>query len=323
MLEFFQNQDLVYLIYAGIALGVFLVFTGISQVLSRGESGNEARSRRMRMIAKGATTAEILALLKPEPDTGPLSRLPLLGDLPKLMRSAGLTMAPTTLMFLCLVAGVAGFVASTPLLGVVGGAVVALIAGVAVPFIILSSLRTKRADAMIRQLPDTLDLLARGLKVGHPLNATINSVAREMSDPIGTEFGLISDQVSYGDDLVDAFAEFADRADLEDVYYLSTSIAIQNGTGGDLGRVLELLAKVIRGRISMRQKIKAISSEGRLSAVILSLVPLLMYGFISFSAPSYYSAVADDPLFRPMAIAVVGLIVLNYVILKRLVAFRI
>ena len=146
-----------------------------------------------------------------------------------------------------------------------------------------------------RQLPEALDLMARGLIVGHPLNSTITAVANEMTDPIASNFGTIADQISYGDDLVDAFMDFAERTDLEDVRYLAISVAIQNGTGGDLGKVLQTLAKVIRGRMTLRKRIMAISSEGRLTSIFLSLLPVLIFVSTSLTAPDYYRGVADDP----------------------------
>jgi tight adherence protein B len=144
-----------------------------------------------------------------------------------------------------------------------------------------------------------------------------------MPDPIGSEFGIIFDQVSYGDDLVTAVQEFAERIDTEDAHYLAASIAIQHGTGGDLARVVELLAKVIRGRIAMRRRIKAISSEGRLSAWVLSALPLVIYGATSVSSPTYYSGVADAPLYVPMMSTIAFLVVANALILRKLVNFRI
>jgi tight adherence protein B len=135
-------------------------------------------------------------------------------------------------------------------------------------------------EKLVAQLPDALDLMARGLKVGHPLNVTVASVATEMSDPIGSEFGLLVDQVSFGTEIADAFADLADRTDLEDTRSLAVSVGIQHGTGGNLARVLNVLAKVIRDRATMRRKITAISAEGRLSAFILSVLPFGIFGSI-------------------------------------------
>ena len=143
-----------------------------------------------------------------------------------------------------------------------------------------------------------------------------------MADPIGSEFGIIQDQISYGDDIVTAFKDFAIRVDQEDARYLAVSIGIQHGTGGNLGRVLKILSKVIRDRATMRQRIHAISAEGRLSAVILTALPFLIFGSVHASTPSYYSDVSTDPLFMPMAATIVGLVVAQAFILNRLVNFK-
>ncbi len=181
----------------------------------------------------------------------------------------------------------------------------------------------QRLDLLSRQLPDALDLMARGLTVGHPLNTTVASVASDMKDPIATEFGILVDQVSYGDDLVDAFASFAERTDLEDVRYLAVSVGIQHGTGGNLAEVLKTLSSVIRDRMAMRRRIRAISAEGRLTSKFLSALPLIILGATSITAPTYYSGVAADPAFKPLAIVIAGLVISNYLIMRRLVDFRI
>ena len=151
----------------------------------------------------------------------------------------------------------------------------------------------------------------------------IAAVARDMHDPIASEFGTVVDQVSYGDDLVDAFMDFADRMEIEDVRYLAVSVAIQHGTGGDLARVLSTLSKVIRDRMAMRRRIQAISAEGRLTALFLSALPLVIFVGSSVTNPGYYWDVAGDPLFRPFAVIVVGLTIGNYIAMRRLVNFRI
>ena len=317
------SPDMIYVIYTAMALGIFLLFTGVAQVMSRGENRNEAKNRRMRMIGKGATTTELLTILKPDQKRGVLSRLPFIGDLPSMMRKAGITASPGRLILLCLMASLLILLVSVQVVSPLKAIAAALGLGLVVPFLVVRWRCKKRSAALVAQLPDALDLLARGLRVGHPLNTSIAAVAKDMADPIGSEFGTIFDQVSYGDDLVDAFQEFAERVDLEDVHYLAASIGIQHGTGGDLARVIQILSKVVRGRISMRRRILAISSEGRLSAMFLSALPVFIYVFTSVSSPQYYAGVSADPMFQPMAIAVVVLVVLNYLILQKLVNFRV
>jgi len=189
------------------------------------------------------------------------------------------------------------------------------------PYAIIDRMAQARVEKLTKQLPDALEMMARGLRVGHPLNVTLRRVARDMPDPIGSEFGLVEDRARHGVDLVTAFKEFADRVDCEDIHYLSVCVGIQNGTGGNLVRVLSVLSQVVRGRLTMRKKIQAISSEGRLSGLILTAMPFIIVGSIYASTPSFFMDVKDHPAFMPVAALVLGLIVLQGFILHRLTNF--
>lgn len=310
------------LIYIGIFLGVLLIFEGLRQMVSRSEGATDARNRRMRMIAKGATPEDVLALFKPSQAPWALRRLPGIGNLPFAMRQAGVTMEPSTLLTICIAAAIALAVLANLYLPLLPAAAGGFALGFVVPLLILYQMGKRRMEALTRQLPEALDLMARGLRVGHPLNSTIGSVARDMQDPIATEFGVIVDQVSYGEELVDAFSDFAERIDTEDARYLATSVAIQDGTGGDLAMILNTLSGVIRSRMEMRKRIKAISSEGRATASFLSLLPFGIFSMTMISAPTYYMDVSDDPLFKPLAIITVALTVFNILAMRKLVNFR-
>lgn len=317
-----NNQDVIYLIYTGIALGVFLLFTGFVQLVSRKEQLGEAKSRRMRMIAKGRSAEEILAILKPEMKDGLFSGVPLIGGFDKDLRKAGILMRVRAFFLLCFVGAVILFVFGAHFFGAALGLGAAILGGFVVPILYVKGKRAERETKLVAQLPDALDLMARGLRVGHPLNTSINAVAEELLDPIATEFGIMFDQVSFGDDLADAFAEFAERYDIEDVQYLSASVGIQHGTGGDLARVLQTLATTIRARIAMRRKIKAITSEGRLTAYFLSALPVVIYFSTTAMTPDYYQGVSDDPLYMPMMTFILGFTVANALILRKLVNFH-
>ncbi len=323
MQAFLESNDILYVVYVGIALGVFLAFTGIVQILSRSESSVEAKSRRMKMIEKGASTEEILDVLKPSDSGGPMTRLPLVGNFERDLQQAGLLIRPQRFLLLCLLLTFATVVIGLTMTDAPVALAVGFGVGIFLPIIWVKSKKDERQKKLVHQLPDSLDLLARGLRVGHPLNTSVDAVAREMSDPIGTEFGIIFDQVSFGDDLTDAFVDFSNRVDLEDVYYLSASVGIQHGTGGDLARVIAILSQVIRARIALRQKIKSISAEGRMTAWILSIIPVLIFSWTMLTTPDYYGGVMDDPLFIPAAVFIIGCVILNALILRKLVNFRI
>jgi tight adherence protein B len=247
-----------------------------------------------------------------------------MGKLTQMLRRADLTIPATGFLSACVVLALVIFTGLliTPLLVPVSAAV-ALALGVLLPIAVLQVRIDRKTKALIAQLPDALELMARGLKVGHPLNTSIASVAQEMPDPIGSEFGVIFDQINYGDDLPEAFQDFAERMDIEDLHYLSASIGIQHGTGSDLAHVVELLASVVRSRIMLRKKVSAISAEGRISAIILSSLPVVMFGVTSVLSPNYYAGVYDDPAFVPMATLIVVMTVANALILRKLVNFHV
>ncbi len=315
----FLNQMLLAFVF----VGILLLITGIGRLLRRSEDRSEARNRRLRMIRTGTSNEEILALLRPSAKRGLLGRLPGTGSLPELLNQAGMTISPQGFLTLSILGAIATAVVTIVFLPLWQALPLALAFGFALPIMILKARRDKRLEELTAQLPDALELMARGLKVGHPLNASIGAVANEMPDPIGTEFGLIFDQINFGEELPDAVQDFADRAGVEDAQYLAASISIQHGTGGDLARVVMVLAKVIRNRISLRAKIRAISSEGRFSGLLLSIIPLAIVGIMSINAPGYYLDLSDDPTFIRLAILVVVLMVTNVVVLHKLVNFRV
>lgn len=324
MPDFISEQTLTFIIYCGVAVGVLIAFTSLVALTNRSETAGEVRSRRLRMIREGRTLEERLALLKPPSAEEAGGRLAVLGRLTQMLRRADVTIPASGFLSACAVLALVIFTGLllTPLLVPIS-AVVALALGVLLPIAVLQARIDRKTKALIAQLPDALELMARGLRVGHPLNTSIASVAQEMPDPIGSEFGIIFDQINYGDDLPEAFQDFAERMDVEDLHYLSASIGIQHGTGSDLAHVVELLGRVVRSRIMMRKKVSAISAEGRISAIILSCLPVIMFAATSVLSPNYYAGVYDDPAFVPLAVLVVGLTVANALILRKLVNFHV
>ena len=320
--ELFAQIDVQFIIYLGAMIGGILVLEGMRQLFSRSSGAQEAKSKRMQMIAKGATTEQILKVLKPSEKRSFVEKLPFIGDLPTVLRQAGITMTAGAFLMTCFAAAAVIGIIAFQFMNPINAVALALIVAIFLPIIQVRIKRNERLAALVQQLPDALDLMSRGLLVGHPLNTTLNSVASEMNDPIASEFGVVVDQVSFGDELAEAFRDFADRIDQEDVHYLSTAIAIQHGTGGDLARVLKVLSRTIRDRIIMRKKIKALSAEGRLTAAFLSFIPVLIFVAMQILTPSYYGSIANEPEAVPLGIAIVTLVVLNALAMRKLVNFR-
>jgi tight adherence protein B len=172
--------------------------------------------------------------------------------------------------------------------------------GFVLPVLVLRRARNKRIQKFARQLPDALDMIVRSLRAGHPASVAISLVAREMPDPLGTEFGIVSDEITFGLSIEQAARKLSQRVGFEGLHLLSISLSIQAKTGGNLTEILSNLSSVLRERQKLRLKIKALSSEGRMSAWIISLFPLVMFGILMVVAPSYYGGVWDSPLIAPV-----------------------
>ena len=161
------------------------------------------------------------------------------------------------------------------------------------------------------------------LRAGHPVPVAINMVAREMADPIGSEFGIVTDEITYGADLETAMRNLYFRVGSDDLPLFVTAVAIQGSTGGNLGEILENLSAVIRQRFKMRRKIRALAAEGRASALILSSLPIGMFAVINFVTPDFYASVWDESLTKTgLALAGCWMGIGNFV-MYRLVNFRI
>ena len=193
----------------------------------------------------------------------------------------------------------------------------------AVPYLVLRFLRGRRQRAFGAQFPDALDMIVRSLRAGHPVPIAVTMVAREMRDPIGSEFGMVVDEITYGSDLETALRSLNVRIGQDDLPLFVTAVAIQGSTGGNLGEILENLSGVIRQRFKMRRKIRALAAEGRASAMILSSLPIAMFFIIQLVVPDFYASVWDEPLTKT-ALAIAGCWMgVGNLIMFRMVNFRI
>ena len=156
-------------------------------------------------------------------------------------------------------------------------ALVAVVVGLALPLLFLATKRTRRLRQLEDQLPEAVDVMVRSLRAGHPIPVAIALVAREMPDPVGSEFGMVSDEMTYGLDLSTAMSNLRARTGQLDVALLVVAISIQSKTGGNLAELLANLGRMIRERGRMRRKIHSLSAEGRMSAIALSSFPVVIY----------------------------------------------
>ncbi len=198
-------------------------------------------------------------------------------------------------------------------------AVIALAGGLCLPIIALVILRDRRCRKFEDQLPEAIDVLVRSLRAGHPVASAIRLVVRELPNPIGAEFSIASDEMTYGLDLERALMNVSTRVGQADLALLVVAVGIQTKTGGNLAEILTGIAKVIRERSKMRLKARALSAEGRFSALTLTLLPFVVFGMLNLIAPHFYGDVWNVPLVKPILAAAVVWMTLGDLLMYRMV----
>jgi tight adherence protein B len=192
-------------------------------------------------------------------------------------------------------AGMIAFLSGLMLWGPLAGILCGMVVTFAGPLAVLGYIRRRRRARFTEQFAEAIDIIVRSLRAGHPVPVAIKMAAREMADPIGSEFGMVEDEVAYGLDLETAVRNMADRVGQEDLPLFVASVAIQMSSGGNLTEILEGLSEVVRLRAKMRRKIRALSAEGRMSALILSSTPIILFVIINWLTPDFYGKNWDHP----------------------------
>jgi tight adherence protein B len=199
----------------------------------------------------------------------------------------------------------------------------AAVVGLGGPIMVLKFKAGQRAKALGFQLPQALDIIVRSLEAGHPVPTAVALVGREMADPVGTEFGMAADEIAYGATLEQAIERMSERCQHPDVDLFAATVRLQAGTGGNLTGLLKLNANTVRERHKMRLKIKAASSEGRASAMILTAAPLVTMAFISLSSPHFYGDVIGDPIVKIGLSGIGGWLLIGNLVMRRMIDMRI
>ena len=172
----------------------------------------------------------------------------------------------------------------------------------ALPLMKIFGDRTKRIQQFEEQLPDAIDMVKRALRAGHPFTGAIKLVSEEMDDPVAAEFGTTFSDINYGNDARRAMIGLLQRVPSVTVMALVTSILVQRETGGNLAEILDQISAVVRGRFKLQRKVKTLSAEGRLSAWILALVPLVLFAVIWVTTPDYLPMLLEEEAGKKMII---------------------
>lgn len=291
---------------------VFLALLGgavflLSQALFVPAFGSDARmqrllKRKLRDIGAFKADSEVASLLRQKylRDLSPMERslesLPLMERLGRFIEQSGRSILAHRLVGLAIVLALTGFalvllMVHNPILALLG----AVIAG-AVPFAVVYRERRARLEKFEEQLPDAVDIMKRALRAGHPFNACLKLVADDMEPPIAREFELTFADVNYGNDLRQALLGLLLRVPSSSLMAVVTAVLIQKETGGNLAEIFDRISQVIRSRFRFGRRVRTLSAEGRLSAWILALVPIILFGALWVTSPDYLPPLLADPL---------------------------
>ena len=265
------------------------------------EKPREAQIRRFETLARA------------EGPTAPLARL---------LDQAGFDMTVAKFLTISAAAALGGGVvlariAASPLIGFPVG----LFAGL-IPFLWIRRRADRRAQVFEEQFPEAIDLMARALRAGHALSTGLALVADELPDPVGAEFRLVYDRQNFGMSLPDALRLFAARIPLIDARFFVTAVLTQRESGGNLAEILDNLGSVIRQRFRVRRQIRVVTAHARLTGWVLTGMPVAIGVAMAVVAPDHVRLLFQDPLGVQMLIGAVGLWVIGYLVIRRLVAIE-
>jgi tight adherence protein B len=193
----------------------------------------------------------------------------------------------------------------------------------ALPLLYVQYKRGKRLTRFEQQLPEALDLMTRALRAGHAFSAGLKMVGEELPEPIAGEFRIVHDEVNFGVSLEQALTNLTQRIPLTDLRYFVIAVLIQRESGGNLNEILGNLSRLIRERLKLLAKVRVLSSEGRLSAWILGLMPFALAGLLFLANPIFMSRLWTDPIGISIIQYLLGLMVIGVLILRKVTTIRV
>ena len=280
-------------------------------------------NHRLKVVERLASLADLVVELRKQRglnETGERGGLAWLGNL---VTRSGVPYDPRrwalAVLASAVVCAVAGFFLVRHPIGLLGG----LLGATAVPLLFLKFKAGKRDKALAAQLPEALEVVVRSLEAGHPIPTAIALVGREMPDPIGSEFGMAADEISFGATLEQAVGRIADRCRQPDIDLFAAVVRLQERSGGNLVGLLKMNAKTVRERQKMRLKIKAASSEARASALILTAAPFVVVGMLQLLSPDYYGEVMHKTVIH-IGLGIVGTwMTIGVVMMQRMINMKV
>jgi len=313
-------------IFIATVLIIQLVMYGVGHMRTAQRVKIRKRLRKLTYVESGGDGAEILKgrVLSDIPFLNALlGSLPGLSSLDRLMVQANAKYPMGFYMLLGLFMAVSGFLIGSQLArNTLLAILLALIFGF-LPYFQLVRKKRIRAEKFKKQMPDGLDLFARALKAGHAFSGCISLAAEEFDDPLGSEFSEMLDEINFGVSVPEALKNLTKRVECEEINFFAMGVILQRETGGNLAELIQTLANLIRERFKFDGKVRVLSAEGKLSAIILAALPFLVVGFFWVSNPQYLAPLITEPFGRLLLLLAGALMIAGILVLKRMVSIKV
>jgi len=323
-------MDLYNILILLLFIAVVLMVEGMYLLWSsyKGPEANRIE-RRLRIMSAGAHGGAETPLLKQRllSDTPFLQHallsIPRVHVLDRLLVQSGLSMKLMTFIGLSIALAIAGLVVAKVLVLPLFVTIVLLLFAGSLPYFYLVYRRDQRLKKFDEQLPDALDLIGRGIRSGHALPSALKMVGDEMANPIAEEFRAAFDEVNYGFSMQDALTNLATRVPSTDLKYFVVAVLIQRETGGNLAELLDNISALIRARHKLYGTIRVLSAEGKLSAWILTLLPVVLAVIINLINPAFMQVLWKDEVGIKMVIGVIILMVVGILWMRKIIKIRV
>jgi tight adherence protein B len=252
-----------------------------------------------------------------------IARIPQLRDAEALLLQAGLPWTVQTLLFLSVGLAVATGSMALIVSRSLPVGIVATIVGAVLPTLYVRYRRTRRINAFEELLPESIDLVGRALRAGHPLTAGFKMAADDGSEPVAGEFRRVFEEQRFGLPLEDSLLGMTDRINLVDVRILATAIMIQREVGGNLAEILDNLSAVVRARFTIRRQLRVYTAQGRMTGYLLAALPIILFSVLYLLNPAYMSILFTDPIGRILVIIALSMQFIGFLWIRKIIKIEI
>jgi len=294
-------------------LGQVKQATGIAAAPSAARAQDNA-ARRRKAVQESLREMEIKERAKARSRTSP--------PLDLRLEQAGLTMSKAAFFMMGAMVGavmfVLGFLAGAPMIVAIG---LSAAGALGFPFWLVNFLRKRRFNAFLKEFPNAVDIIVRGVKAGLPLNDSMRIVANESAEPVRSEFRIIHERQALGQSVADAISELPERVPVAEANFFAIAIAIQQQAGGNLSEALGNLSKVLRERAKMKGKIKAMSMEAKASAFIIGSLPIIVMILVYLTSPDYITLLFTETVGNAILIASAFWMAIGIFVMRKMINF--